>query len=436
MFLRKLRLSNIRSVKEMEISFADGDGTPRQWTFLLGENGTGKSTLLRAIALVLAGSDALPELIAHPDGWVREGASAGEVSAELATADGDERPISFTIRRKDTLSDLFKRNQAAMEAIDRAIARAPRNYFTVGYGASRRLARAASLERGEEFKTPRSQTVATLFSPDAILRPLAGWALDLHYQHGARGLAAIRQTLDGLLPGVSFKRIDRKKRALIFETPDGDVPIDRLSDGYQNVAAWCGDLMYRIVHAFGNYRDPLSARGLLLIDEIDLHLHPVWQRQLRSFLTDKLPHFQIVATTHSPLTAQQAGTGELWTLHRPGPNLPPAVHQFTGEPRKLMVHQLLLSPVFGVETVDSRSVERERKEYRSLRNAPKKSPQQKQRLAQLQDMLRDLPDWVGTSPDEKRQQRTLDQIKSLLTPPAARGRRTAARRGRAAGGAA
>lgn len=97
---------------------------------------------------------------------------------------------------------------------------------------------------------------------------------------------------------------------MIFKTPEGEVPLDDLSDGYQNVAVWVGDLLYRITSTFGDYKSPLKARGVLLIDEIDLHLHTKWQRSLLSFLKNKLPNFQLIVTTHSPMVAQQADDGD------------------------------------------------------------------------------------------------------------------------------
>jgi AAA domain, putative AbiEii toxin, Type IV TA system len=100
-----------------------------------------------------------------------------------------------------------------------------------------------------------------------------------------------------------------------------------------------------------------------LIDELDLHLHPVWQRKLREFLDTKLPNFQIIATTHSPLTAQQCGAGELFFLRRPDARAAPRLEPFPASPRELLVHQLLLSPQFGLETVDSYSVEELENEY-------------------------------------------------------------------------
>ena len=152
----------------------------------------------------------------------------------------------------------------------------------------------------------------------------------------------------------------------MFRTVDGEVPLNQLSDGYQNMAAWCGDLLYRITEAFPDRKDPLATRGVLLIDELDLHLHPVWRRQLVDFLSALLPNFQFIATTHSALTAQQSGEGELFVIRREGAKQRPVLVPFVGEPRLMQLHQLLMSPMFGLESMDSVAVEKARDTARKL----------------------------------------------------------------------
>ena len=208
----------------------------------------------------------------------------------------------------------------------------------------------------------------TLFDADATLRPLASWAIDLHYMRGQEALDIIRSALTELLPDVSFRGIDKRRRTLIFDTVDGPVALDDLSDGYQNVAAWVGDLFSSVTAAFGENLKPLEAPGLLLIDELDLHLHVRWQRSLRRFLDEKLPHFQIVATTHSPMTAQQAGRGEVHAFARPFPGAPPELRACAGTPDRLGLHQLM-QPFFNVDTIESAHVARLKDEYRTG-NAP------------------------------------------------------------------
>lgn len=132
------------------------------------------------------------------------------------------------------------------------------------------------------------------------------------------------------------------------------------------MAAWCGDLLYRITETFPDRKNPLATRGVLLIDELDLHLHPVWRRRLVDFLSSILPKFQFIATTHSALTAQQSGEDELYVIRRDSVDQSPKLIPFIGEPRKMMLHQLLMSPMFGLESLDSVEVERARAVVREL----------------------------------------------------------------------
>jgi hypothetical protein len=418
MFLRRLRLNNVRSLETLDLAFLKPDGTIRQWTLLLGENGCGKSTVLRACALLLAGSEALPELLGEPDSWIRLGQSEALLHADLVTAKGEPRQVEIKLQRGDKLKDVYERNKQTLDELDRALEHTPRNYLTIGYGVSRRLSADQSLNAGKTGaqRHPRARSVATMFSNDAVLNPLESWAMDLHYRRGAAGLRIIKLALEKLLPGVGFAGIDKEQRQLLFDTPDGTLPLAQLSDGYQNVAAWCGDLLYRITEIFADYKNPLTARGLLLVDELDLHLHPLWQRQLIAYLSEKLPNFQIVGTTHSVLTAQQAGAGELCVLRRPAPDSAPLLEQFMGEPRRMMLHQLLVSPIFGLTTVDSTQVETMRHEFNQLRAKPvaAMSAEEKQRLPELRDEIKSLPDWSAATPLERKQSALLDKIEQAL----------------------
>ena len=100
MFFTSIRLSNIRCFKDVFVDFDLPGGNNRKWTIFTGENGSGKSTILKSIGLVMAGSDALPELIGNPDDWISMGAEQGEIIAEIETANGKKRKISLMIKRR------------------------------------------------------------------------------------------------------------------------------------------------------------------------------------------------------------------------------------------------------------------------------------------------------------------------------------------------
>lgn len=339
MFLEELEIENVRSLPHVQLDFRDAghnDSTVRQWSLLVGENGTGKSTLLKACALLLSGTEALPHLLGKTSSWVRHGATSARIRGTLRNQKGDVREISLEIHPGDTPRDLFGRNEASLAPLDDAISHATQNYFVAAYGPYRRVSEDSHLF-GSQRMPHRAQSLITLFDKDAVVNPLPAWAMSLEYRRGEEGLEIVRDALNALLPDVKFVGIDKEASTLRFETPDGEVSLEELSDGYQNVAAWIGDLLYRVTDAFAHFKQPLQARELLLIDEIDAHLHPAWQRRLRDFLTSKLPNFQILATTHSALTLQQAHEGEATILTRDDCKQVIA-NGFPGDPSKLRLH--------------------------------------------------------------------------------------------------
>ena len=102
--------------------------------------------------------------------------------------------------------------------------------------------------------------------------------------------------------------------------------------------------------------------------------------ELMRFIEKRFPNFQVVATTHSPLTVHQAGEGELFFLRRGAERRPRRSRRTSGAPRNLMLHQLLASPVFGLDTLDSVPVEEMKEEYRRLRDKDTRSEAEERRL--------------------------------------------------------
>ncbi len=365
MFLKKLSLQNFKCLSSIELSFEKNKIANRKWTLILGENGTGKSNLLKSIALLTSGSNALGELLGDSDSWIKFGADDCIINAELETKNGEERKISLQFKRGDNLSKILLNNSESLAKIDNAIETADRNYFVAAYGANRRLSNEL-FSNFDKSRNGRSLNVRNLFDNSFSLNPLTAWIIELDYRSGEDGIDLVRNALKEFLPGISFDSIDKEKKQVLFRTVDGVIPLEQLSDGYQNMAAWIGDLLFRITETFKNIKKPLESKGLLLIDEVDLHLHPKWQRMLYNFISNKLPNFQVIATTHSPLTAQQADTGELFALKRNKENIVNLI-PFQGSPKSLLVNQLLMTPIFGLETDESYEVEQAKKEYVALK---------------------------------------------------------------------
>lgn len=391
MFLKEIHLKNFRGLNDLSLSFVDSLEKVRNRTVIIGENGIGKTNLLKAIALVTAGSEALGDLLGSSDNWISIGADYCSIKAIIETKDLQERHITLELKKGDSLKSIFF-NNSSLNEIDEALNNTKRNYFVIGYGSSRRLNQTVDLASNKErsFRSDRSQNVSTLFNNDSNLHPLTSWAMEVDYQSNGKNLSIITDALNDLLPNVRFHTIDKLNKQLLFKIGKDIIPLNLLSDGYQNMAAWIGDLLYRITTTFKDYKNPLNTRGLLLIDEVDLHLHPKWQRLLLDYIQSKLPNMQLVATTHSALTVQQTNQGELFYLHRDDIGNP-QIERFKGTPKQMLIHQLLLSPLFGLITDESMEVEQLKEEYLKLKSRKTPTSNEKKRFSQISKTLETLP---------------------------------------------
>ena len=391
MFLKSIRLNNVKCFSDIALSFEDERDDIRKRTLLLAENGMGKSTLLKAIALITGGSDAIADLLDEPSDWIRYKTQGCEIAAVLVTPEGKEHGVRLQIAPKDTRADVIVENKQSLAWLDDALNQKKEDYFVLGFGASRHLNTVNSRRTNtSRFTNKRAQSVATLFDPEAATTPLDSWAMDLDYREDRTGLETVRKVLSNLLPEIKFHGIDKQNGHLLFDTPDGIVPLHCLSDGYLAMATWIGDLLFRILENFRDLSEqPLTAKGLLLIDEVDLHLHPKRQRELFAFLDKWLPNFQFVATTHSPMAAQQAGEGELHFLTRERRKI--HLYPFSGAPNTLLLHQLVMSPAFGLDTDESKEIEDMKNRYRHLRDKADLSSKEQEALNQLKATLTELP---------------------------------------------
>ena len=415
MFLKKLSLLNFKGFDDLDLFFETEDGKVRKQTILLGQNGTGKSNILKAIAIVTSGGEAVLDLLSNPDDWVKQGKQESIITATLVTQTNIERNISFKIRKGANRQELLKLNDSSLQDLDNALIHTNRNYFVSGYGASRRHnSNAEFYSSKERFNiSDRIASIFTLFNPDAQLNSLTSWAMNMDYRSNGDELTIIKNTLNYFLEGIKFHSIDKKNKTILFSEGKNLLKLESLSDGYQNMAAWIGDLLFRLSETFNNYKSPLKARGLLLIDEIDLHLHPKWQRKLLDFINTKLPNMQVIVTTHSPLTAQQAGDGELYALKKVKGKV--ELIPFIGNPKKLLISQMLMSPVFGLETDESYEVQKEKERYKTLKSKSNRTVKEKNELDGISMELKCLPVQRSNSLLSSDDKKLLREIKSAIS---------------------
>lgn len=116
-----------------------------------------------------------------------------------------------------------------------------------------------------------------------------------------RELNFVARTIEDFVPGYANLRVKRIPRPHMLVDKNGEtISLDQLSDGEKNLLALVGDIARRLCIANANSKNPLKGQGIILIDEIDLHLHPGWQRLMIPQLTKSFPNCQFIITTHSP----------------------------------------------------------------------------------------------------------------------------------------
>lgn len=411
MYLRAVRLKNIKGFHDTQLTFP----RPKQsgnWHVILGDNGTGKTTILQAIALALVNAQ---EFLDHPEDWVRQGAGEGECTAQFVRIKPERASLEtkYTVLRPtddDRLvagEDVFHRNTpAALSDGLRGGTASP--LLVAGYGALRRM----EAQRSSRLRPTLEDTVQSLFASSYELRDLEDWLMRLDYmakdvarpqEHRvvlADRLQAILRIVDSLLPKdplFEFKGVD--SRGAFFSGPQGETLLLRdLSEGYRAVFAIAVDLLFlahlvapdHVLFAQDKEGHPfVTLEGIVLIDEIDTHLHPKWQQQIGPYLQRAFPRVQFIVTTHSPFVAQAATEGGLfvleWTPAGVTVDQPPsAVQTWAAE-------EILESPVFGLETTRRPEVEQDLNEYTRLKaraEVEQLSQKDQQRLERLKKKLK------------------------------------------------
>lgn len=127
-------------------------------------------------------------------------------------------------------------------------------------------------------------------------------------------LEAVRNTIPTFLPGFTDLRVRRSPLRMTVSKNGQELIINQLSDGEKCLLAMVGDIARRLAIANPGLEDPLQGEGIILIDEIELHLHPQWQRGIIPKLTSVFPNCQFIVTTHSPQVISDVKPEQIYLL--------------------------------------------------------------------------------------------------------------------------
>lgn len=389
---------------------------------LLGDNGLGKTTILDAIATAMAPYSAqfpgiadyqLSDLDVHIN---RQDRRAKYLTINAKLSDDGVTMTSIRYRKgtqntpKPNYEELKQAAIAKKEAILAGEANVELPIFAY-YGIGRGQFQVPERRRGFQQVFERWDCYKSAINPETDFKRFFGWfdlmedqerrdrekLWDISYKSPV--LETVRKALDEIVECYKNPRIETGPLRFIMDRIDEDgsrheLRIEQLSEGYKIVIAMVADLAARMAEANPEMENPLNTTGIVLIDEVDLHLHPRWQREILVQLTKVFPNLQFIVSTHSPvIVVGAAEIAQVVNLNKINDD----ENLYQNDIQVSNVGQVLLSDLFGLEYLYSPEWDDKIKERDTLLAKHELTEEEKLRLAQLDEEMKGLTSLPNSS---------------------------------------
>jgi predicted ATP-binding protein involved in virulence len=348
MYLNKIHIKNIRSIADFEMNFQN----PAGWHVIIGDNGAGKSTIVRSIALGIIGPyDSKALRLTLSDWKSRNTEENSAVGLNVSKSDIDSKSGKSQPRKKpfDAVVKIDK-NEDSEQLFLKGNGAVPENniwsntygWFSCAFGPFRRFKGGNKDWDIVYYSDPRTSAHLSVFGEDVALTEASKWLQNVfiknleanQYDNSSNSEESkLLQFIigfvnnSGLLPhGTELKSITSE--SVKFE--DGNrqiIDMNEMSDGYRSILSLTFELIRQLIRSYGlnavlkSFNEntfSTNLPGVVLIDEIDAHLHPSWQARIGEWFLKVFPGIQFIVTTHSPLICRASETGSIWRLRAPG----------------------------------------------------------------------------------------------------------------------
>jgi hypothetical protein len=296
MHIQSVTLRHIRCFEEVRIDLAKGPGTAKRWLVVVGDNGVGKTSLLRSIAIGLCDETGAASLLQDIYGdLIQKGKKEASIEIQLVTNRNRRCWITTILEQTPSGTELVKKQTGGTREFPWE------QVFACGYGAGRGV---EGSYQYEQYAAP--DALYTLFNYD--------WSLQnpevMIYRRAQKAADKIRllNELCDIL-GLPKGSIGLTKAGFSISSFGQKILWGAWPDGYRTTVTLVLDMLGWFLLAKVDERDEKDLRGIVLVDELEQHLHPELQRGIIARLNKVFPNIQFITTSHSPICA--AGLADL-----------------------------------------------------------------------------------------------------------------------------
>lgn len=365
--ISSIEIHGLCGLPTLELSIAPTDTGRPACLALLGENGVGKSSILKCLTLALYDRQSIEKLDIDVTSMLNPGSDEGHVRVKFDT-------------------QLVSEVRITRDGIDFPAAD-PVRILLLAYGPTRLL----PTKKHKPVPESDMSRARNLFDPYVPLRDPTDWLKSLddgHFDFAAATIKALLQLPDD----AQLHRTSDRRSPISFEMYGRDQPLEQLSHGYKCVLALVCDVMATL---FTRWQSIDAAQGIVLIDELESHLHPSWKLRIVSALRTAFPRVQFIVTTHDPLCLRGFDAGEVALLRRVDGLEDIAVDQQSlPAASDMRIDQILTSAYFGLGTTVDPAVEQLFSDYSSLLGRQSAlNEEERERLARLKAQVakHDMP---------------------------------------------
>ncbi|MTJ49235.1 AAA family ATPase [Dolichospermum sp. UHCC 0259] len=333
MRVKQLRMQSFRGIGDLTIDFDE-----KEPTVFIGINGVGKSSILDCLAILLSRfSSAIQHSTASGRLFTEEDIKndKNETHNEIIT-DFESQKFTWSLtkvkkgRMKDTSTNLSEINKIAENIKHKLSSSLSEEYnlpVIIYYSTNRavldiplKIRKQHSFEQIDTYENAVSGTGSEFRIFFEWFRKQEDLENELRLENNPdyrdKQLEAVRQAISSLIPNFTKLRVRRSPLRMTLQKDGEELIVNQLSDGEKCLLAMVGDLARRLAIANPGLENPLHGFGVVLIDEIELHLHPKWQREIIPALTRTFPNCQFIVTTHSPQVISQVQPQGIYILEK------------------------------------------------------------------------------------------------------------------------